>query len=99
MPHNLRTDLSFYVYNDLISKLNFLKGKSKKFISWMCPLLELLVTTPREFIYYEGDQVTKMYFIKAGSCDFVLPKFLNTNYLRIPEGSYFGVIDIISSYL
>ena len=43
--------------------------------------------------------MSKIYLVKGGSCDFVLTKFLNTKYLKIPEASYFGVIDIISSYL
>lgn len=35
--------------------------------------------------------------IKKGSCDFVLPKFLNSIYLKVPAGNYFGVIDIVAT--
>lgn len=74
------------MYDNLHTRINLLKGKSKKFISWICPLLNVLVTTQSEFIYCEGDQVKKIFMIKSGSCDFVLPSFLNSKILKIPEG-------------
>lgn len=97
LPHNLRTDLSIYIYEKVYKRVDFLKKRSKAFISWICPQLKPLVTTPKEYVYYEGDEVTKIYFLKNGSCDFVLPKFVNVKYIKVTEGSYFGVIDIVAS--
>ena len=38
-----------------------------------------------------------MYFLKGGSCGFVLPKYMNMKYINIKPGAYFGLIDIIGS--
>lgn len=38
-----------------------------------------------------------MYFLKHGSCDYVLPKYSNQAYVRIQQHSYFGVVDIIAA--
>ena len=97
MPGNLRTELSIYVYEQIYKKIGYLNNRSKNFIAWICPMLKPKVTTPNEMVYYEGDEVTAIYFIKSGMCDFILPKYSSTKYLTVPEGSYFGVIDIISS--
>ena len=35
-----------------------------------------------------------MFFLKQGQCDFVLPNFDNTAYIKIKEGQYFGMEDI-----
>ena len=44
--------------------------------------------------------MTCIYFLKSGSCGFVLsPKYRNTKYIDFPEGSQFGVTDIIGSVL
>ena len=99
LPHNLRMDLALYIYEGVTQQIKFLRDQSKGFVSWICPLLKPLVTTPSEFIYYEGDEVTKMYMLQEGSCDFVLPKFTNAKYLRVPAASHFGLIDIVSSCL
>ena len=97
LPHNLRTDLSIYIYEKVYQQVDFLKKKTKAYISWICPLLKPLVTTPKEYVFYEGDEVTRIFFLKNGSCNYVLPKFTNTKYIQVSEGSVFGVIDIIAS--
>ena len=40
-----------------------------------------------------------MYFLKQGTCDYVLPKYSNAAYVRIEQHSYFGVVDIIAAAL
>lgn len=81
LPHNLKTELSVYIYEKVYRQVDFLKGKSKAFISWICPMLKMFVATPKEYIYYEGDEITKIYFIKNGHCFYVLPKYQNSKYI------------------
>ena len=50
-------------------------------------------------VYYEGDDITSIYFMKGGSCGFVLPKHNNFKYININPGMHFGIIDIIASLL
>ena len=38
-----------------------------------------------------------IYFLKKGSCSYVLPKHDNQKYIDISLGTCFGIVDIISS--
>jgi hypothetical protein len=40
-----------------------------------------------------------MYFLKSGTCGYVLPRHSNVKYFELVEGCYFGVTDIIASLL
>ena len=48
-----------------------------------------------EYVYFEGDNIGCIYFIKEGNCGFVLPSHSNAKYIDIGKGSHFGVHDII----
>ena len=50
-----------------------------------------------EYIFIEGDQVTKMFFIINGGAQFVLSEYYNTPYINLPEHNHFGLIDIYGS--
>ena len=62
-------------------------------------MLKPFVATEKEHIFFEGDEIVGMYFLKEGSLGFVLPKHKNTEYIEIGEGNYFGAIDIVGSIL
>ena len=57
------------------------------------------MSQPQELIYYEGDELNQIYFLKKGSCEYVLPKYDNAPYIRILEHSCFGLIDFIVALL
>lgn len=96
LPHNLKNELSVHIYETLYKEVDFLKEKSEIFISWICPMMKGSVATPNEYIFYEGDDITKIYFIRTNFCYYVLPKYQNARYIRISSGQYFGIIDIIA---
>jgi CRP-like cAMP-binding protein len=48
-----------------------------------------------EYVYFEGDSVGCIYFLREGNCGFVLPKHSNAKYIDIEKRSHFGVHDII----
>ena len=75
LPLNLKHLISLHIYKEVYLKVDFLKTKKKSFISWICPLLKTVVSSPLEYIYYEGDKISNIYFMKSGVCDFVLPKY------------------------
>ena len=53
----------------------------------------------KQYVFYEGDDITSIYFKQSGSCGFVLPKHNNLKYINIDDGMHFGIIDIIASLL
>jgi hypothetical protein len=50
-------------------------------------------------VFFEGDDVTSVFFLTRGKAGFVLPKYKNTVYIEIPLGAHFGIIDIVGSIL
>lgn len=48
-------------------------------------------------MYQEGDEISSIFFLKEGAVGFVLPRHHNIKYCDFPEGSHFGIMDIISS--
>jgi hypothetical protein len=43
--------------------------------------------------------VSGILFITRGKSGFVLPKYKNTAYIEVVQGSHFGIIDIVGSIL
>ena len=62
---------------------------------WIFPILKPFAASQEERIFFEGDDIRGMYFLKEGSCGFVLPKYQNAKYIDVVEGSYFGITDIV----
>lgn len=75
LPIDLKKPLSIHIYEDIYMRVEFLKDKDHRFISWICPLLKFRVAAPNEYIFYEDDPVTEIYFVKSGVCDYVLPRY------------------------
>ena len=42
---------------------------------WIFPILKPFAASQEERIFFEGDDIDGMYFLKEGSCGFVLPKY------------------------
>ena len=97
LPLDLRRPLSMLVYQDVYKSVDFLKDKSDAFISWICPILKVRVAAPNESIYYENDELKEIYFIKNGSCSYVLPKYGNTAFIKICDHTSFGLIDFVAA--
>ena len=97
LPHKLKVELSVYLFRGLYKKIHFLQNKSSSFLAWMCPLFKPIVFVEQQYIYFEGDDVGCIYFLKRGSSSYVLPKHNNQRYIDISLGSTFGIVDIIAS--
>lgn len=99
LPHDLKTPLSIHIYEEVYTQVDFLKDKDLRFITWICPILKTRVAAPNEYIFYEGDQVTRVYFVKSGACNYVLPKYANVAFIKILSDSMFGFFDIVATLL
>mmetsp|Transcript_28161 Transcript_28161/g.42630 ORF Transcript_28161/g.42630 Transcript_28161/m.42630 type:complete len:121 (+) Transcript_28161:1491-1853(+) len=99
LPQNLKIETSLYIHKDTYKNIYFLRDKQISLVAWICPLLKTYLATPDEYIYYEGDEVLNMYFMKTGNCGFVLPKYENAEYITITDGCDFGTEDIIACIL
>jgi hypothetical protein len=74
LPHNLKIELSVFLYNKTFKSIDFLSDQSQSFIAWICPLLKPQINEVGDFLYFEGDEITGIFFIENGECGFVLPK-------------------------
>lgn len=100
LPKNLAIEVSLFIHEGTYKKIDFLKNNSSEsFLAWICPLLKPEIISPLDYVYFEGDNVTCMYFLKHGECGFVLPRHSNIKYIEIKSGNFFGIIDIVGSML
>ena len=99
LPHKLKLEVSLYIHEQTYKRIDCFKGRSSAFIAWICPLLKPGPFPENQYIYFEGDDVTNIYFLIKGKAGFVLPKYKNATYIDITVGAHFGVIDIVGSIL
>ena len=99
LPYKLKVEISLFIYEKTYEKISFLHAKSSTYIAWICPLLKPYYNPEKTYIYFEGDAVNCIYFLKDGECGYVLPKHQNLKYIDIPEGDYLGISDIVGSAL
>lgn len=99
LPHKLKAEVSFYLHEETYMTMRFLKDKQMSFIAWICPLLKPQIVNENQYVFFEGDEIESMYFLKQGYCNFVLPKFDNAKYIHITTGTNFGMEDIVSSII
>jgi len=97
LPHKLKVEVSLFLHEKTYNSIEFLSDRSKSFIAWVCPLLKPFLNPGDQYIFFEGDEINCMYFLKGGSCGFVLPKHKNIKYIDVQIGGYFGLIDIVGS--
>lgn len=50
-------------------------------------------------MYFEGDDISCIYFMQNGSAGFVLPRHENLMYLKLTPGLHFGVSCIVGSFM
>ena len=77
LPQNLKHSLCLHIFEHVYQHIDYLKNKNKTFISWICPLLKTYVASPNECVFYEGDTINNIYFVKKNSVSYVLPKYTN----------------------
>jgi hypothetical protein len=58
-----------------------------------------MIQSPGEYIYFERDELTSIYFLKVGNAGMVLPRHQNIKYIDFPVGCLFGIEDIVAGQL
>ena len=66
LPHKLKIEISLYLHEKTYKKIFFLHDKSVSFIAWICPLLRPYIVTDNEYVYFEGDEVGSIFFLREG---------------------------------
>jgi len=84
-----------HLYKQHYEKINYLSQQSESFLAWICPLLKQAFIPTEQYIYYETDLVTEVYFLTVGVAGFILPFRENVVYIEINNGDYFGEIDLV----
>ena len=74
-----------------------MKNKNISFTSWICPILKTNVITGGDFVYSEGDEIKLIFFNPNSEVFYVLPKYMNTRYVKINQGNEFGLVDLLLS--
>ena len=86
LPHKLKLEVSLFIHEQTYKRIDCFKGRPMAFIAWICPLLKPMPYPENQYIYFEGDNITEIFFMIKGRGGFVLPKFKNTCYIEIKMG-------------
>ena len=84
-----------HLYREQYESIIYLKSQSDGFLGWICPLLKQSFISQQQYIYYETDRITEVYFLTNGTAGFVLPFKENIIYCEINNADSFGEIDLI----
>lgn len=68
LPHKLKIEMSLYLHQKTYNTIFFFHDKSLSFIAWICPILRPYAVTDNEYIYFEGDEVSGIFFVLGGQC-------------------------------
>ena len=99
LPQDLRIEVSLFVFEETFKQIDYFKERPIAFIAWICPLLKPQVKSMDNYVYFEGDEITCIYFLKYGLAGYVLPRYQNLMYVRLSQGCYFGVSCIVGSFV
>lgn len=97
LPFRLRVKTIMHIYKESYQKITYLRTQNNNFLAWICPLLSQVYIPMDQYIYYETDLITEIYFMTKGLAGFVLPCKLNIVFLYIGRGEYFGEIDLVAA--
>jgi len=54
--------VTILIFEKVFKQINYFKDKQISFIAWVCPLLKHLVKMDDQYIFYEGDEISAIYF-------------------------------------
>ena len=95
----MRVDVTFFIFEKTFKQIEFFQDRPYTLIAWICPLLKPLVKSAEEYIFFEEDDVSCIYFQQNGTAGYVLPRHKNLLYVNLNRGKYFGVSCIVGSQI
>lgn len=88
-----------FIFEKTFKQIHYFKERPISFVTWICPLLRPQVKTSNQYVYYEGDDVSCIYFLKKGNAGYVLPRYQNLMYIKMVQGQHFGISCIVGSIM
>ena len=67
MPRNLKIDIMYFIYRDVIPKVSIFGGQSRDYVATLLRLLRPEHHSTGSVVYHEGDGAFEMYFVTSGS--------------------------------
>lgn len=95
----MRLEVTLFIYESTFKQFKFFSDRPVSFIAWICPLLKPLIKLKDQYIFFEGDDISCIYFMQRGHAGYVLPRHQNLMYIKLDAGFYFGVSCIVGSFM
>ena len=99
LPQDLRLEVNLFIFEKTFKQFKFFVNRPVSFIAWICPLLRPLIKSNDQYIFFEGDDISCIYFLQKGNAGYVLPRHENLLYIRLTAGLHFGVSCIVGSFM
>lgn len=99
LPQDLKLEVTLFIYESTFKQFDFFYDRPISFITWICPLLKPLIKLKDQYVFFEGDDISGIYFMQNGNIGYVLPRHQNVMYIRLNAGLYFGVSCIVGSFM
>lgn len=99
LPQDLRLEVTLFIFESTFKQFQFFLNRPVSFIAWICPLLKPLIKLNDQFIFFEGDDISCIYFFQHGNAGYVLPRHENLMYIKLNPGLHFGESCIVGSFM
>ena len=96
LPTSLKTQVAFFLNQDIIEKVPIFKSASREFIRDIILNLQPVIYTPGDEVITYGEIGYEMYFISRGEVD-VLNEDGSITYATLTSGQFFGEIALLLS--
>lgn len=96
LPQSLKTQVSFFLNQDIIEKVPLFKNATREFIRDIILNLKPVIYTPGDAVISYGEIGFEMYFISRGEVD-VTNEDGSTTYATLTSGQFFGEIALLLS--
>jgi hypothetical protein len=87
LPESLRTEVSLYLNQDIITKVPFFASCSQDFIRQLVSMLKPRVSIPGECVILQGSLGTEMFFLSSGQVEVLVN---DERVIVLSSGSFFG---------
>mmetsp|Transcript_19973 Transcript_19973/g.37015 ORF Transcript_19973/g.37015 Transcript_19973/m.37015 type:complete len:384 (-) Transcript_19973:203-1354(-) len=94
LPQNLKAKVAFTMYGSIARTSVFLKNRDLSFVTRVMPCLQPLKVVKGKCLYSEGEHADEMYFIMAGSVNFLLKDYVFP-YKTFVKGSVVGETELV----
>ena len=66
LPQDFKVEASLFIFESTFKQFEFFYDRSVSFITWICPLLKPLIKLNEQYIFFEDDDITCIYFFRQG---------------------------------